>query len=327
MEQKLLQGSFKDAIVGCFKNNETSSDVFESLLDPLQKVIRTSPSIAACLAREEIFVRTRQKLSTKKPLVRVSLLKMVLDICQATSDSCASLLRRSGLLEILKDLQKDSAVLVKDLANEIVKLVDHGPRIRPSMRRSSSSTLTPTSQHPPPGPLSSPQHVRTTNSLSYFDNSSQPSIRSPRSRPSRASMNPSRIVEPPSIASSTSSLASVISNSSSHATPSYVRPGSRDSSSGSAPQTRSSASANSHHDSKPRLPRSGPSATRLSTLTRLSTPTHHASRNDSPSSTSTENSTPTHKPAWNSAAAKSSGALHTRRTRRQTGASDSGRGA
>lgn len=217
-------------------------------------------------------------------------------------------------------MQLDSAVLVKDLAGEIVKLVDRGPRIRPSMRRSSSSTLTPSSGHHLPGPLSSPQHIRTSNVLSYFDNSNQSSLRSPRSRPSRTSINPARITESTSIASSTSSLASITQERSSHVTPSFVRPGSRDSSSGSAPSTRPSGIHNSYLDAKPRLPQSGPSATRLSTLNRLATP-----RNESPTQPTLENSTPTHKPAWNSAAAKSSSALNGRRTRRQTSGGESRR--
>lgn len=320
VEQKLLQAPFRNAIVGCFKNNETSNDAFEGLLDPLQKLVRTSPPIAASLAKSEIFVRVKQKLHTKKPLVRVSLLKIVLDICQATSDHCSSLLRSSGLLEMLKTLQLESAVLVKDLAGEVVKLADCGPRVRPPMRRSSSSTLGPSTGSPLPGPLSSPQHVRTTNVFSYFDNSNPSSIRSPRSRPSRTSINPARISESSAIASSSSSLASITQEKAiSNITPSYARPGSRDSSSGSAPSARPSTLHGIHLDPKPRLPRSGPSATRLSTLNRLATP-----RNDSPTQpTTVENATPTHKPAWNSAAAKTSSAANGRRTRRQTSGGDS----
>ncbi|KAF2100393.1 hypothetical protein NA57DRAFT_12354, partial [Rhizodiscina lignyota] len=124
VEQGLLDGAFSDAIVQCFTNKNTSSDVFENLLEPLQKIVRLSPAVAACLARDEIFVRTVQKLQTKKPIVRVSLLRVIRDICEATDDRCASLLLSSGLLDSLRRVQQDQALLAREIATELLKFAE-----------------------------------------------------------------------------------------------------------------------------------------------------------------------------------------------------------
>lgn len=294
----MLEGSFSDAIVKCFTNDEISSDAFENFLEPLQKIVRLSPAVASCLARREIFARTVQKLQIKKPIVRVSLLRIIRDICEATEDRCAVLLRSSNLTESLHRMQQDQ-VLVKEIASELLKFAE-GPCIRSPMRRSSSSTLNHAGQYPPLSlPLNSQQPIRS----SYFDQS--PALLSPRSRP-RTSVS--------SVASSISTSSISTTASLSNKTPTSIRPVSRDSNSGSAPGTGSTGLGGS--GPKSRLPRT--SATRIGRLSAGQQARPDGNQKE-------ENVTPTHKPwgggtggSTSTAVPKPSPAVNPRRTRRQT---------
>ncbi|KAK5138384.1 hypothetical protein LTR08_003445 [Meristemomyces frigidus] len=147
VEEHLLGSSaFSDAIVQCF--NESKADAFEHLLEPLQKLLRLSKLIAASLARQSLFERAAVKLHAKKPLVRLNLLRVIRSICDASEEEGA-LLRRYGLLASVQELaQTDAAILVRELANELVEKCGRsvagaaGAAARfAGLRRSSSSTV------------------------------------------------------------------------------------------------------------------------------------------------------------------------------------------
>jgi len=146
VEEHLLAGpAFKDAILLCF--NESKGDAFENLLEPLQKVLRLSPPIAASLATQRgLFERSAVKLHAKKPLVRLNLLRVIRSICDA-SEGGGSLLARSGLRDAVQDLARtDPAILVREMANDLVKSSERAPATSvgyAGLRRSSSSTMTP----------------------------------------------------------------------------------------------------------------------------------------------------------------------------------------
>lgn len=161
VEEHLLDQSFRfdDALVQCF--NESKADAFENLLEPLQKVLRLSPAIAASLANRSLFERAAVKMHSKKALVRLNLLRVIRSICDAcegqgmiehgSMGDGGSLLRRYNLLEPVKELARhDPAILVREMANDLVKsseVADGRPVPTPSRpgggyamsRRSSSS--------------------------------------------------------------------------------------------------------------------------------------------------------------------------------------------
>ncbi|EKG21879.1 hypothetical protein MPH_00799 [Macrophomina phaseolina MS6] len=115
VEQALISGSFPSAIISCFTNQDSSVDAFENLLEPLQKLLRLSPPVAALLARPELFSRVGQKLHTRKPVVRLNLLRIVRSICDSTEESGggAPLIQSHGLLEAIKRLaESDPAILL-----------------------------------------------------------------------------------------------------------------------------------------------------------------------------------------------------------------------
>ena len=194
MEEFLLEGSFCDAIVECFKNPETS-DSFENLLEPLQKLLRLSPPVAACLAQPEIFSRTAQKLFTKKPVVRLNLLRIIRSICDA-SEQQGMLIRIYGLYDsVLSLAEHDQAILVREMASELVKSsesdlrrsIDSG-KYHPT-RRSSSSSITPPQSKSTYSLPPTPQHYRATQATTYLEGALEPGH--PRSgRPSGLSLRP-----------------------------------------------------------------------------------------------------------------------------------------
>ncbi|TKA78167.1 hypothetical protein B0A55_03894 [Friedmanniomyces simplex] len=151
VEQHLLStAAFADAITQCF--NVSKADVFESLLEPLQKLLRLSQDVAASLAQRTLFERCAVKLHAKKPLVRLNLLRILRSICEAHEEQ-GSLMRQYGLLESVQELHtSDPAILVREMAKSLLECVDPrqpvASRACPGVRRSSSSVMTP----PPPLP-------------------------------------------------------------------------------------------------------------------------------------------------------------------------------
>ncbi|KAL2160610.1 hypothetical protein VTH06DRAFT_1298 [Thermothelomyces fergusii] len=130
VESHLLEGGFTAAIMSCF--SPARANAFDpNLLEPLLKVLRLSPAVAASLAKAEIYAGIAQKLGHKKAVVRLNLLRLVrniMDGCEA-NNLPMSALGTSGTgrqLRILFDsiqtlADKDPAVLVRNLASELIR--------------------------------------------------------------------------------------------------------------------------------------------------------------------------------------------------------------
>ncbi|KAI8306436.1 Cytokinesis protein [Colletotrichum sp. SAR11_59] len=130
VESHLLDGKFTDAIVACFHTNKLNS--FDAnLLEPLLKLLRLSPSIAGSLAKPEMFAGIGQRLGHKKAVVRLNLLRLVrniMDACDSemlgmgNGSSSLNIKQVRSLFDAIQTLaEKDSAVLVRNLASELVK--------------------------------------------------------------------------------------------------------------------------------------------------------------------------------------------------------------
>ncbi|KAL9641092.1 MAG: hypothetical protein Q9204_000317 [Flavoplaca sp. TL-2023a] len=171
VEDALLDGSFTRGILRCFTTSKANA--FENLLEPLQKLLRLSPPVALSLAHPDLFSRILQKLNSSKAVVRLNLLRIIRSICDA-SDDHGAVIRRYGLIEAIQRLAElDGAVLVRNMAGELIKTCESSERFgmstskrRPG-RRSSSSTTPPSllsSHSMPPTPSSS----RSSHSQAYM---------------------------------------------------------------------------------------------------------------------------------------------------------------
>lgn len=119
VEEKLQDPESIDALVRCFTTSKTNA--FENTLEPLQKLLRLSPPIAHAVGRREFFARIVQKLSHNKAVVRLNLLKILRTICDA-SEQREAMIREYGMYPIVSRVaEKDTAVLVRNMANELVK--------------------------------------------------------------------------------------------------------------------------------------------------------------------------------------------------------------
>lgn len=124
VEQYLLSSNFSSAIITSYTSPELSQSNFENMLEPLQKLVRLSPPIAASLAVREIFTRTVQKLGHKDAVTRLNLLRILDAICYATEDEC-TLIRQFGVYDTIVHLSEhDHAVLVRQMAGELVRACD-----------------------------------------------------------------------------------------------------------------------------------------------------------------------------------------------------------
>lgn len=129
VESHLLEGNFTRAIFSCFSTNRLNA--FDSnLLEPLLKLLRLSPVVAASLAKPEMFAGIAQRLGHKKAVVRLNLLRLVrtiMDACEpglGSGDGTRSLnsSQLRSLMDAIQTLaEKDSAVLVRNLASELIR--------------------------------------------------------------------------------------------------------------------------------------------------------------------------------------------------------------
>jgi hypothetical protein len=141
VEEYLLQDrpdgySFTDSIVKCLTISKANA--FENLLEPLQKLLRLSPPIASTLARPDLFTRIGQKLHHNKAAVRLNLLRILSSICDSSWGQ-GDLLGRYGLLDAIRELENDPAILVRDMAGKLIKSSEQSAKRRPLMRRTSMS--------------------------------------------------------------------------------------------------------------------------------------------------------------------------------------------
>lgn len=317
----------------CFTNPEASPDAFENFLDPLQKMLRLSPPIASTLAHPDLFSRTAHKLNTKKAVVRLNLLRIIRSICDASEDEGgATLIRTYGLYEAVERLSEaDPAILVREMASELVKSCElsskrgfESARLRPGMRRASSSTAS--SMTPPPQLLSvqsmpisqsgTPQHL-DRNGGSYYSSRRNNGGNEDFFESSRGPNSSRTNLAPPSSA---------------HTPSSSFRPTSRDGTSGD--RTRelgnssnvnggcgawSGSSSGAPSSTKSRLPRT--SATRL---TRLSLANRERGKTGGGEGGAQENLTPTHTPGHQGGVPRVGSGLNPGRRRRQTSGGDIG---
>ena len=172
VEEHLLDGSFAQGIIRCFTTSKANA--FENLLEPLQKLLRLSPPVALSLAHPDLFSRILQKLQSSKAVVRLNLLRIIRSICDASEDP-GSLLNRYDLLETIQRLAEcDGAVLVRNMAGELLKSSETSDRLGMSSNKRRGASRRPSSSTTPPSLLSThsmpptPTSNRSMHSTNYF---------------------------------------------------------------------------------------------------------------------------------------------------------------
>lgn len=199
VEGHLINGSFTDEIISCF--NTAKANAFDpNVLEPLLKLLRLSPYLASMLAKPEMFLGIAQKLGHKKAVVRLNLLRLVRNILDARETDYFNSPKHRYLRSLLDAIQvladKDSAVLVRNLASELVKSHINGePDSTGAMLSAASAAPTPIATssrsrsvgqrvYTPPslssgasGPLPAPltpTHGRRPSQISFIEVASSP---------------------------------------------------------------------------------------------------------------------------------------------------------
>lgn len=128
-----------EALLKCFISAKANS--FENLLDPFLKICRISTRITIGIAKSQFFKRVIDRLAHTKAVVRLNLLRILRTVCDVHPNR-AILVERYGLHEIVTKLSKDDgAVLVREMAREILPAL--APALKPSNRSSLKGTDTP----------------------------------------------------------------------------------------------------------------------------------------------------------------------------------------
>lgn len=121
VEDYLVQGEALDLLVKCFVVAKANS--FENLLDPFLKICRLSTAIALGVSKAQFFRRLVDKLGHHKAVVRLNLLRLLRAVCDVNPER-DGLVEKYGLYTIVEKLsRKDGAVLVRELAREILPVL------------------------------------------------------------------------------------------------------------------------------------------------------------------------------------------------------------
>ena len=132
IEDELLRSESLEALLKCFVSAKANS--FENLLEPLLKICRISTPITVGLAKSQFFKRIIDRLSHSRAVVRLNLLRVLRAVCDVHPNR-AILVERYGLHEIVMKLSKDDgAVLVRELAREILPAL--APALKPAGNKS-----------------------------------------------------------------------------------------------------------------------------------------------------------------------------------------------
>lgn len=132
IEDALVKQESLEALLQCFVSAKANS--FENLLDPLLKICRISTPITIGLAKASFFKRIIDRLSHSRAVVRLNLLRILRTVCDVHPNR-AILVERYGLHEMVLKLSKDDgAVLVRELAREILPAL--APVLKPAAGKS-----------------------------------------------------------------------------------------------------------------------------------------------------------------------------------------------
>ncbi|KAF9525506.1 hypothetical protein CPB83DRAFT_859376 [Crepidotus variabilis] len=141
VEDELLKPDALEALLKCFVGSKANS--FENLLDPFLKMLRISTPVTIAISKSSAFFkrivdRLGQSGKATKAVVRLNLLRILRWVCDVHPNK-GMLVEKYGLLGVVEKLSKsggDGAVLVRELAREIV------PALKPALggRSLSSST-------------------------------------------------------------------------------------------------------------------------------------------------------------------------------------------
>ncbi|KAG4306386.1 hypothetical protein PORY_000374 [Pneumocystis oryctolagi] len=118
LEEYLVRPSSVFAIIDAFSTAKANS--FENLLECLYKLLRLSQRLACSLVQPKFFEKLIKRLQHQKPIVRLNLLRVLKSICNA-HPSKQALVTQYGLYDIIEKLSRqDTAVLVRELAKDIM---------------------------------------------------------------------------------------------------------------------------------------------------------------------------------------------------------------
>lgn len=146
LEDELMKPEALEALLKCFVSAKANS--FENLLDPFLKICRISTRITIGIAKSQFFKRVIDRLAHSKAVVRLNLLRILRTVCDVHPNR-AMLVERYGLLEIVAKLSKeDGAVLVRELAREILPTL--APALKPTSKPSLKGPDTPRNIAPKP---------------------------------------------------------------------------------------------------------------------------------------------------------------------------------
>ncbi|KAG0229437.1 hypothetical protein BGW42_001592 [Actinomortierella wolfii] len=119
VEQVLLQPTSLSLLVQAFLTAKANS--FENILEPLYKITRLSHKVAIGMSTPALFQRLMDRLAHPKAVVRLNLLRILRSIFEVHPER-SQIIVRYGIAQVVENIaEEDNAVLVKEMAREILE--------------------------------------------------------------------------------------------------------------------------------------------------------------------------------------------------------------
>ncbi|GHJ83897.1 hypothetical protein NliqN6_0299 [Naganishia liquefaciens] len=133
IEDRLLESSAVDALINTFMIASGTS--FDNILEPFARLFRLSCQLTRACAQPQLVERISTALSRRtKAMAKLNLLRLIKILCESPATRNGHLIR-SDLRMIVEKLSKqDDAVLVRQLAKEILPLLEDFPLVSGATR-------------------------------------------------------------------------------------------------------------------------------------------------------------------------------------------------
>lgn len=118
VEEALLN---ENAIISLWEGLEAArGTVFDDVLEPLTRIMRSSPAVCSMVASQRLFQLMKKHLDVPRPRLRLDLLKLLMIVLEYFP-SKFELVKKSGLLQKIQEISKsDESVLVVELTKDLL---------------------------------------------------------------------------------------------------------------------------------------------------------------------------------------------------------------
>jgi len=120
VSEELAKPQNVQKLVELFKTAEP--ETLEAVIEPVKRITQSSKKVVNALITQDVVPVLIQHLRNEKPLVRVNLMK-ILNSLYMRAKKQKQLISKYKLIEVLEILEKDTSIIVAEMATRLKQLM------------------------------------------------------------------------------------------------------------------------------------------------------------------------------------------------------------